>query len=119
MNNDKNTVTASLLPFNEYPLEDNFKKAFNRKYNKDVNTVVIMDTYADVMGELRRGLLRGKNDGIVINLATGIGAGILRNGLIVDSIKHRGIEIYSGLGLIGRHLIRKKRISPLGNTGRL
>ena len=108
VDNDKNTVTASFLPFNQHPLEEEFNKAFKRKYNKDINTVVIMDTYADVGGELKGGLLRGKKNGVVINLATGVGAGVLRSGMIIDSIKLKGINIRSGLGLIGRHLVREK-----------
>ena len=105
---DQGIVSATFLPgFEAFPLKTSLGQVLHRVFGKPVPVTLMLDAVADLLGEVRspEGGLHGRGDGMVLNLATGVAAGLLADGHIVTSDGDRGIA--AGLGQLGRHLIRR------------
>ncbi len=70
----------------------------NKYLNKNLPIRVINDATAAALGEMEIGYLKNVNDGILITLGTGIGAGVIINGQIYEGG-------FYGAGEVGRHSI--------------
>jgi predicted NBD/HSP70 family sugar kinase len=109
---EQGIVSATFLPgFEAFPLKASLGEVLQRVFGRPVPVTLMLDAVADLLGEVRspEGGLRDRPDGMILNLATGVAAGLLADGHIVTSDLPRGIT--AGLGQLGRHLIRR----PDGN----
>jgi predicted NBD/HSP70 family sugar kinase len=104
---EQGIVSATFLPgFEAFPLKAALGEVLARVFGKSLPVTLMLDAVADLLGELRlpEGGLHGRTDGMVLNLATGVAAGLLADKHIVTADPSRGIA--AGLGQLGRHLIR-------------
>jgi predicted NBD/HSP70 family sugar kinase len=105
---ERGIVSATFLPgFDAFPLKTALGEELWQVFGRPVPVTLMLDAVADLLGEVRSpdGGLRGHSDGMILNLATGVAAGLLADGHIVTSDLPRGIT--AGLGQLGRHLIRR------------
>jgi predicted NBD/HSP70 family sugar kinase len=105
---ERGIVSATFLPgFEAFPLKAALGEVLQRMFGKPVPVTLMLDAVADLLGEVRlpEGGLHGRSDGMILNLATGVAAGLLADGSNVNSDLPRGIT--AGLGQLGRHLIRR------------
>jgi predicted NBD/HSP70 family sugar kinase len=105
---ERGIVSATFLPgFEAFPLKSALGEVLQRMFGKPVPVTLMLDAVADLLGEVRspEGGLHGRSDGMILNLATGVAAGLLADGHDVNSDLPRGIT--AGLGQLGRHLIRR------------
>ena len=77
-------VSAANLPFDRFPLKETIEKALG------VDVLIENDANCAALGEMSAGAAVGKKNILMITLGTGIGAGIIANGII-----------YSGSGSAG------------------
>ena len=105
---ERGIVSATFLPgFEAFPLKAALSEVLQRRFGRPVPVTLMLDAVADLLGEVRspEGGLYGRSDGMILNLATGVAAGLLADGHDVNSDLPRGIT--AGLGQLGRHLIRR------------
>jgi dTDP-4-dehydrorhamnose reductase len=115
VNYNTQLVTATYLPFSGHALSDVIQQRFLQQYNHRLQVYAVLDVQADVLGELKdaKGGLKGKSNGLVLNIATGIAAGVLKDNQLIDEIDYVSgngdkLHINTGFPQVGRHLVRPK-----------
>lgn len=99
-------VSATFIPgFNKYPLKTYLQKKLKERLDITPQVKILFDAWADVFGEMAQD--KTLKNWMYLNIATGIAVGIVKDGKIIDSYEWPGkVKVESGLGSIGRHMIR-------------
>jgi|GEM_PF-147437 mannose-6-phosphate isomerase class I/predicted NBD/HSP70 family sugar kinase len=99
-------VSATFLPgFHQFPLGEQLSQQFANRLGIQIKTNIILDAWADAYGEMSQNA--DLKNWIYINIATGVAAGIVKEGKVLDTYSWPDKpSVKSGLGQIGRHLIR-------------
>lgn len=113
---EKGIVSATFVPgFTNYPLKETLEIRLKERFHREIPVQIRLDVMAGLRGEQidEKGNMRNEENGMVLNLATGIAAALVKNGKLIDEMEYQplqeggtAVSIKNGFGQLGRHLIR-------------